>query len=107
MKSTTSAAKAVACALACALSAGACALPAAAMADTLPEGPAVVAQSVGSDDAIDAAVDYSPLYWADVASVDWCYDCARDDYVVTLTAWWGDAWVVWVDAATGIAYAIA
>ena len=65
---------------------------------------AIIAQRVGSDDAIDAAVDASPLYWCDVACVDWYYDCGRDDYVVTLTANWGDVWTYWVDAATGIAY---
>ena len=100
--------KAVTAALAAALTAGVSVAP--ALAFPAPEAPAgdvaIVAQSVGSDDAINAAVDASPLYWADVAGVDWYYDCVRDDYVVTLTAFTGAQWVVWVDAATGVAYAI-
>ena len=96
----------VAAALAAALAAGTAAAPALAFAaPNVKEAPvAIVAQSVGSDDAIASAVDASPLTWCDVAGVDWYYDCGRDDYVVTLTSTWGDVWVFWVDAATGVAY---
>ena len=97
----------VAAAIAAALAAGTAAAPALALAapDNDGEAPvAVVAQSVGSDDAIASAVDASPLTWCDVAGVDWYYDCGRDDYVVTLTSTWGEVWVFWVDAATGVAY---
>ena len=102
----TNAKSIVAAALAAALAAGTAAAPALALAaPNVEEAPvAIVAQSVGSDDAIASAVDASPLTWCDVAGVDWYYDCGRDDYVVTLTSTWGDVWVFWVDAATGVAY---
>ena len=100
----------VAAAIAAALAAGTAAAPALALAapSNVEEAPiAVVAQSVGSDDAICAAVDATPITWCDVYATDWYYDCGRDDYVVTVTANWGDSWVVWVDAATGAAYLMA
>ena len=100
-------AKRIVAAIAAALAAGtAAAAPALALAAPKDEQDAVtiVAQSVGSDDAIASAVDASPLTWCDVAGVDWYYDCGRDDYVVTLTSYWGDVWTYWVDAATGVAY---
>ena len=99
----------VAAAIAAALTAGIAAAPAlAAPCVTTEQAPiAVVAQSVGSDDAICAAVDATPITWCDVYATDWYYDCGRNDYVVTVTANWGDSWVVWVDAATGAAYLMA
>ena len=102
----TNAKSIIAAAIAAALTAGsaagiALAAPAAGAEQTTV---ALVAQSVGSDDAISAAVDASPLYWCEVANVSWYYDYSRDDYVVTLTADWGDVWTYWVDAQTGIAY---
>ena len=99
----------VAAAIAAALTAGTAAAPALAYPYVRSqEAPvAIVAQSVGSDDAIAAAVDATPICWVDVSATDWYYDCDRDDYVVTVTATWGDSWVVWVDAATGNAYLMA
>ena len=100
--------KAVAAALAAALAAGTAVAPALAFPapEAASEDVAIVAQSVGSDDALNSAMDACPICWGDAASVDWYYDCGSDDYVVTITAYWGDSWVVWVDAATGVAYAI-
>lgn len=101
-----SATKAVAAVLMAALSMGSVAMPAAAMAETLPDSGAIVAQSVGSDDAIEAALDTCPVAASDVASVTWYYDEPRNDYVVTVTAISGDWWVVWVDVTTGIVWQI-
>ena len=102
----TNAKSVVAAAIAAALAAGSVAGTAlAAPAATTEQAPvALVAQSVGSDDAIASAIDASPLCGCDVAYVDWYYDCGRDDYVVTLTSYWGDVWTYWVDAQTGVAY---
>ena len=99
----------VAAALAAALAAGTAVAPAlAAEAAPAPEAPiAVVAQSVSSDYAIDVAVDASPLYWSEVSSIDWYYDCGTDDYVVTLYSVYGGWYTVWVDATTGAAWQIA
>ena len=99
----------VAAALVAALTTGMTAAPAlAAEAAPAPEAPiAVVAQSVSSDYAIDVAVDASPLYWSEVSSIDWYYDCGTDDYVVTLYSVYGGWYTVWVDATTGAAWQIA
>jgi len=107
MKNTAKTAKSiVAAALCSALTLGITAAPALA-ATAEPEVVVLVAQSVGSDDAINAAVDASPLWWCDVAAVDWYYDCSANDYVVTITSYGGVSYTVWVDAATGAAWAIA
>ena len=92
----------VAAAIAAALAAGTAAAPALALAapDNVEEAPIAVV-------ALCAAVDATPITWCDVYATDWYYDCGRDDYVVTVTANWGDSWVVWVDAATGAAYLMA
>ena len=99
----------VAAALAAALAAGTAVAPAFAdEAAPAPEAPvAVVAQSVSSDYAVDVAVDASPLYWSEVSSIDWYYDCGTDDYVVTLYSVYGGWYTVWVDATTGAAWQIA
>ena len=104
--------QAVVAALVCALTAGAgIAVPAIALAEPEPAEVAIVAQCVGecvsSDDAIDAAVIACPVGWDSVAAIDWDYEPVNDDYVVTVTAYSGAQWTVWVDAASGIAYAIA
>jgi hypothetical protein len=102
----TNAKSIVAAAIAAAIAAGTAVAPAlAAPVPTTEDATvAIVAQSVGSDDAIASAIDASPLYGCDVAYVDWYYDCGRDDYVVTLTSYWGDVWTYWVDAQSGVAY---
>ena len=100
----------VAAALVAALTTGMTAAPAfaAEAAAPAPEAPvAMVAQSVSSDYAIDVAVDASPLYWSEVSSIDWYYDCGTDDYVVTLYSVYGGWYTVWVDATTGAAWQIA
>ena len=100
----------VAAALAAALAAGTAVAPALAAESAAPAPEpevALVAQSVSSDWAIDEAVDASPLYWGEVGSVDWYYDCVTDDYVVTLYSIYGGSYVVWVDATTGAAWQIA
>ena len=100
----------VAAALAAALATGMTVAPAFASEATgpAPEAPiAMVAQSVSSDYAIDVAVDASPLYWSEVSSIDWYYDCGTDDYVVTLYTVYGGWYTVWVDATTGVAWQIA
>ena len=103
----------VAAALVAALATGATAAPAfaAEAAAPAPEAPnaavALVAQSVSSDYAIDAAVDASPLYWYEVSSYDFYYDACTDDYVVNLYSVYGEWYTVWVDATTGAAWQIA
>ena len=96
----------VAAALASALAMASAAAPALAATATVPEETAIVAQSCSSDWAVDAAVVASPIDWGDVSSVDWYYDADSDDYVVTVTSWWGDWWEVRVDAQTGNAWCI-
>lgn len=107
MTKRNSAAKAVAAALVAALTAGAATAPAVALAQPATNDVAIVAQSVGSDDAINAAVVACPFGWDSVMSVGWDYDPSSDDYVVTVTAYSGESHVVWVDAATGDAWAMA
>ena len=100
----------VAAALVAALATGATATPAfaAEAAAPAPEPAiALVAQSVSSDYAIDAAVDASPLYWYEVSSYDFYYDACTDDYVVNLYSVYGEWYTVWVDATTGAAWQIA
>lgn len=106
MTKRNSAAKAVAAALVAALTTGAATAPAVALAQPA-DDVAIVAQSVGSDDAINAAVVACPFGWDSVMSVGWDYDPSSDDYVVTVTAYSGESHVVWVDAATGDAWAMA
>ena len=100
--------QAVAAALAAALAAGSFAAPALAFPapEAAGDGVAIVAQGVTDQDAINAAVDRSPLYWDDITCVECYYDAESDDYVVTLTAFTGVKWFVRVDAATGVAYSI-
>ena len=102
----TNAKSIVAAAIAAALAAGTAVAPALAtpVAATEEATVALVAQSVSSDYAIASAIDASPLSWGDIAHVDWDYDSGRNDYVVTLTAQWGDVWTYWVDAESGVAY---
>ena len=101
--------QAIAAALTAALGFGTVAAPATALAFPAPkanESVAIVAQTVTDEDAINAAVDRSPLYWDDVTCVACYYDESRDDYVMTITAFTGMSWTVWVDATTGVAYEI-
>ena len=106
-KNASAAKTVVAAALASALAMASAAAPAlAATATTVPEEVPIVAQSCSSDWAVDAAVVASPVDWGDVDHVDWYYDADSDDYVVTVTSWWGDWWEVRVDAATGNAWCI-
>ena len=102
----------VAAALAAALAAGTAVAPALAAETTSPAPEAqaqtaLVAQSVSSDYAVDAAVAATPLtYWDEVNAVDWYYDAGSDDYVVTVYSVYGTWWTVWVDATTGSAWSI-
>ena len=106
-KNASTAKSVVAAALASALAMASAAAPAlAATATTVPEEVPIVAQSCSSDWAVDAAVVASPVDWGDVDHVDWYYDADSDDYVVTVTSWWGDWWEVRVDATTGNAWCI-
>ena len=104
------AAQVVAATLVAALTAGtAAAAPAVAIAEPAQgqDQVAIVAQSVGSDDAVDAAVVACPVGWESVSAIDWDYEPCNNDYVVTVYTYSGAWWTVWVDAATGIPYAIA
>ena len=112
---TKPAAQTVTAALVAALTLAA-ATPAIAFASPLRESPAIQAQSYGTspdadrcvsfDVACRAAIELCPIGPDEVASTDWFYDSSIDDYVVTVTARSGQWWVVWVNAATGEAYAI-